>query len=46
MTRKNPKDFTTIEVRKKDYKKLCESKIHQNQPAWEVIKNLLKKEED
>lgn len=30
-----------IRIRKKDYKKLSDYKIHPNQPYWELIKDIL-----
>jgi hypothetical protein len=44
MARKNPKEYTTIELKKKDFKKLSEYKIHKNQPMWEIISKLIKGE--
>jgi len=41
MVRKNPKEYTTIEVKRDDFKKLSDYKVHKNQPMWEVIKKLI-----
>jgi len=45
MARKNPKDFTTISIRKKEYKKLSKYKEYDGQPMWVVIKNYIEESE-
>jgi len=42
MTRKNPKEYTQMQVKKSVLKELGKLKVHQNQPYNEVIENLLK----
>ncbi len=41
MARKDKKDYSTIELKKSNIKKLKELKIHPQQPYHEVIEKLL-----
>ncbi len=44
MEKQRQKQFTSISIKREDYKKLSDYKIHPNQPMWEIIKSILNKE--
>jgi predicted CopG family antitoxin len=41
MARKDKEDFTTISIRRTEYKKLDDYKEYNSEPLWLVIKRLL-----
>lgn len=45
MKQQRQKQFTSISIKKEDYKKLVDYKVHPNQPMWEVIRDHLNKKE-
>jgi hypothetical protein len=46
MARKKPKDFTTIALRKEEYKKLSKYREYDGQPMWVVIKKFIEEKEE
>lgn len=41
MPRKNKEDFTTISIKKTDYKKLKKYRVPKSRPYWIIINDIL-----